>query len=122
MKVVGLPSELAALGAPGAYEAMMKYASGAPSWINQLTLESLENYVEYVPTANIELISPTPLLMVLAEHDSLIPVELARAAFDRAGGPKKLQVLPCGHFEVYDTEPWFSDAVSSMVEWYTKYL
>ena len=85
-------------------------------------MESLEKYVEYVPTASIELISPTPLLMVLAEHDSLIPVELARAAFDRAGDPKKFQVIPWGHFEVYDTEPWFSDAVSSMVEWYTKYL
>ena len=116
MKVVGLPGELALLGAPGAYEAMMKYASGAPTWVNQVTLESMEYYVEYVPTANIELISPTPLLMVLAEHDSLIPVELARSAFDRAGDPKKLEVLPCGHFEVYDTEPWFSDAVSSMVE------
>ena len=82
VKVVGLPGELAALGVPGAYEAMMKYASGAPTWNNQVTLESLENYVEYVPTANIALISPTPLLMVLAEHDSLIPVELARAAFE----------------------------------------
>ena len=122
VKMVGLPGDLAALGAPGAYEAMMKYASVAPTWNNQLTLESLENYVEYTPTATIELISPTPLLMVLAEQDSLIPVELARAAFDRAGDPKSLQVLPCGHFEVYDTEPWVSKAVGSMVEWYTKYL
>ena len=100
----------------------MRQAAGAPNWINQVTLESMENYVEYVPTANIELISPTPLLMVLAEQDSLIPVELARAAFDRAGYPKKLQSFPCGHFEVYETEPWFSKAVSSMVEWYTEYL
>ncbi len=122
MKIVGLPGELAVLGAPDAYEAMMTQAAGAPNWINQLTLESLENYVEYDPTANIELISPTPLLMVIAEQDSLIPVELARAAFDRAGGPKKLEVIPCGHFELYVTEPWFSKAVSSMVEWYTKYL
>jgi len=122
MKVVGLPGELSALSTPDAYELMMKKSAGAPNWINQVTLESLENYVEYVPTANIELISPTPLLMVLAEQDSLIPVELARAAFDRAGGPKKLEVFPCGHFEVYETEPWFSKAVNSMAEWYTKYL
>ncbi len=60
--------------------------------------------------------------MVLAEQDYIIPVELARAAFDRAGGPKKLEVFPCGHFEVYITEPWFSKAVNSMAEWYTKYL
>ena len=122
MKIVGLPGELSVLGTPDAYELMMKESAGAPNWINQLTLESLENYVEYVPTANIELISPTPLLMVLAEQDSLIPVELARAAFDRAGEPKKLEVLPCGHFEVYEVEPWFSKAVNGMADWYTKYL
>jgi len=122
MKIVGLPGELSVLGTPDAYELMMKQSAGEPNWINQLTLESLEYYVEYVPTANIELISPTPLLMVLAEQDSLIPVELARAAFDRAGEPKKLEVLPCGHFEVYEVEPWFSKAVNSMADWYTKYL
>ena len=122
VKVVGPPGELAALSTPDAYELMMKKSAGAPNWINQVTLESLENYVEYVPTANIELISPTPLLMVLAEQDSLIPVELARAAFDRAGDPKKLEVFPCGHFEVYEVEPWFSKSVNGMAEWYTKYL
>ncbi len=122
VKIVGLPGELSALSAPDAYEAMTRNAVGAPNWINQVTLESLENYIEYVPTASIELISPTPLLMVLAEQDSLIPVELARAAFDRAGAPKELQVYPCRHFDVYETEPWFSKAVSSMVEWYTEHL
>ena len=60
--------------------------------------------------------------MVLAEDDTLIPVEMARDAFDRAGDPKELLTLPCGHFEVYETEPWFSKAVNSMTEWYTKFL
>ncbi len=98
MKIVGLPGEVSVLSAPDAYEALTRNAAGAPNWINQVTLESLENYLEYVPTTSIELISPTPLLMVLAEQDSLIPVELARAAFDRAGGPKELREFPCGHF------------------------
>ena len=121
-KIVGHPGELSALSAPGAYEARMRNAAEAPNWINQVTLESLEYYVEYAPTGSIELISPTPLLMVLAEQDSLIPVELARAAFDRAGDPKELQVFPCGHFEAHETEPCLSKAVNSMVDWYTKYL
>ena len=84
LKIVGLPGEMSVLSTPDAYEAMMTQAAGAPNWINQITVESLENYVEYVPTANIELISPTPLLMVLAEQDYIIPVELARAAFDNS--------------------------------------
>ncbi len=122
MKIVGLPGESSVLSAPDAYEALTRNAVGAPNWINQVTLESLENYVEYVPTANIELISPTPLLMVLAEQDYIIPVALARSVFDRAGGPKKLVVIPCGHFEVYVTEPLFSKAVNGMADWYIKYL
>ena len=122
IQVVGLPGELSALSVPDAYEAMTRNATIAPNWINRVTMASLENYVGYHPTASIELISPTPLIMILAEQDSLIPVELARAAFDRAGEPKKLHTFPCGHFEVYETEPWFTKAVSSMAEWYTKYV
>lgn len=122
IQVVGVQGELSALSVPDAYEAMVRNAKIAPNWINKVTVESLENYVGYHPTASIELISPTPLLMILAEQESLIPVELARAAFDRAGNPKELHTFPCGHFEVYESEPWFTKAVSSMVEWYTKYL
>ena len=122
IKVVGLQGEVSALGAPDAYEAVTRNAAEAPNWINKVTLGSLEIYIEYLPTASIELISPTPLMMVLAENDSLIPVELARAAFDRAGDPKELHTSPCGHFEVYEAEPWFSNAVGRMVDWYVKYL
>ena len=122
VKVVGLQGEVSALSAPDAYEAVTRNAADAPNWINKVTLESLEIYTEYLPTASIELISPTPLMMVLAEKDSLIPVELSRAAFDRAGDPKELHTFPCGHFEVYETEPWFSNAVGRMVDWYVKYL
>jgi uncharacterized protein len=120
--VVGPPGTLSALSAPDAYEAMMRNASAAPNWVNEVTLESLENYVGYHPTSSIEFISPTPLLMVLAEHDTLIPIDLARAAFERVGEPKKLVTLSCGHFEVYETEPWFSMAVSAMTDWYIRYL
>ena len=110
------------MNAPDAHEAMTRNAATAPNWINKVTVESLEAYIEYHPTASIELISPTPLLMILAEQDSLIPVELAREVFDRASHPKELKTFPCRHFEVYETEPWFSKAASSMVECYTKYL
>jgi fermentation-respiration switch protein FrsA (DUF1100 family) len=98
VKVVGLQGEVSALGAPDAYEAVTRNAAEAPNWINKVTLESLEIYIEYLPTASIELISPTPLMMVLAEKDSLIPVELARAAFDRAGDPKELHTFPLWTF------------------------
>ncbi len=122
VKVVAQEGELAALSVPEAYEAMSRHAASAPNWVNSVTLESLEDYVQYIPTAAVELISPTPLLMVVAEADSLIPADLAKVAFERVGEPKELHLAPCGHFEIYEQEPWFSKAVDHMTEWYTTHL
>ena len=58
VKVVGLQGEVSALSGPDAYEAVTRNGAEAPNWINQVTLESLEIYIEYLPTASIELISP----------------------------------------------------------------
>ena len=122
IKVVAPEGELSALGVPEAYEAMTRQATNAPSWVNSVTLESLEDYIQYAPTAAIELISPTPLLMVVAEEDLLIPADLSKAAFDRAGAPKSLHLEPCGHFEIYERDPWFSRASDRMVEWFGMHL
>ena len=70
----------------------------------------------------IELISPTPLLAILAEHDSLIPFDLASALLERAGDPKQIQVLACGHFDVYGTEPWFTRAAGAAADWFKTHL
>lgn len=121
MKVVAPKGELAALSTPDAFEAMTRNGALAPTWINKVTMESLESYVEYQPTASIERISPTPLLMALAERDTIIPIELQRAAFERAGEPKELKTFPCGHFEIYENEHR-SQAANNMVKWYSKYL
>ena len=75
-----------------------------------------------MPDAFIELISPRPLLMQVATYDSLIPVNLARQAFHRAGEPKRLEVHDCGHFDPYQTEPWHSLFLGSQVRWFKEYL
>jgi len=93
----------------------------APNWYNQVTLESLEINAEYAPVANIRLISPTPLLMLVAEDDIVTPVEQQRKAFARAGAPKRLVELPGGHFDGY-LEPGFESWVQPAVEWFEKYL
>ncbi|MDB5982556.1 MAG: hypothetical protein JWQ69_3571 [Pseudomonas sp.] len=42
----------------------------APAWKNQVTLRSVEMFLDYEPGAHIAHISPTPLLMIgaLADH------------------------------------------------------
>ena len=51
-------------------------------------------YSEYEPGAFMERIAPTPLLMVLGDADVVCPTDLALAAFNRAGEPKRLELYP----------------------------
>jgi fermentation-respiration switch protein FrsA (DUF1100 family) len=73
----------------------------APSWRNEVTLRSVEMFTEYEPISYVPYISPTPLLMLPAQNDVLTPTELAVAAFEKAREPKKLILLPGGHFDAY---------------------
>jgi fermentation-respiration switch protein FrsA (DUF1100 family) len=73
----------------------------APSWRNEVTLRTVEMLSEYEPGSYISRISPTPLLMLVAEKDVLTPTELAIGAYENAREPKKLVILPGGHFDAY---------------------
>ena len=89
---------------------------------NAVTLESLEKMLEYDPPGAIELVAPTPLLVIGARRDSLIPVEALRAAVARAGEPKRYLELDCGHFDVYATEPFFGRAADAATDWFRTHL
>lgn len=107
---------------PGAYEWFTETAKlCAPAWLNMVTVESLEVNAEYAPVAHINLIAPTPLLMLLAKEDDVTPIEPQRKAFARARQPKLLVELPGGHFDGYQ-EPGFEAYVGPAVEWFQKYL
>jgi uncharacterized protein len=97
-------------------------ATIAPNWRNQVTVESVEKLVEHDPTYPIHLISPTPLLIVVAEHDQALPTPLTLAAYERASEPKKLLNLPCGHTDIYDKEPWVSQSASAAIDWFKQHL
>ncbi len=103
------------------YEWFTRASEIAPSWRNRVTLESLERQREFDPVSLIHLIAPTPLLLIAAERDSLIPLETVVAAHERACEPKALSVLPCDHFDVY-CEPWLSRSAGLAVDWFTRYL
>ncbi|MBO0878254.1 MAG: alpha/beta hydrolase [Pseudonocardia sp.] len=73
----------------------------APSWRNEVTLRSVELFTEYEPIVYVPYISPTPLLLLPARNDVLTPTDLAITAYEKAREPKKLQLLPGGHFDAY---------------------
>jgi uncharacterized protein len=93
----------------------------APSWRNEVTLRSVEMFTEYEPGVYIDRIAPTPLLMVVAAKDHLTVVDQALEAYNRALEPKRLQILPGGHFEAY-TGPGFEQASSAARDWFAQHL
>ena len=76
-------------------------AKRAPSWRNEVTLRTVEMLGEYEPVSYISRVSPTPLLMLIAREDHLTPAQLALEAYAQALEPKKLVLLPGGHFDAY---------------------
>jgi uncharacterized protein len=93
----------------------------APSWRNEVTLRSVEMFVEYEPGAYIQDISPTPLMMVVAARDHLTVADLALDSFERARHPKELVVLPGGHFEAY-VPPAFEENAAAQLRWFRTHL
>ncbi len=121
--VVAPDGQPAILGTPDAYEFFLRTSEDRrKNWINQVTVESIEKMIENDPADAIELVSPTALMIVAAENDALIPIDQVREAFERAGEPKKLVVIPCGHFDVYDRQPWHEQAVGSALQWFSDHL
>ncbi len=120
--VVAPEGEPSALPTPESYEWFTSTGKTvAPNWRNQITLESLEKFLEYNPGANIHLISPTPLLMLVASNDTLTPTDLAVAAYERALEPKSLVIMRGHHFDAY-TEPGLSQSAPPAVEWFKRHL
>ena len=92
----------------------------APAWRNEVTLRSVEMFTEYEPVSYLPYISPTPLLLLVAVGDHLVPSELAIAAYDKAHEPKKLVILPGGHFDAY--VKGFEAASAPACDWFVQHL
>lgn len=92
----------------------------APAWHNEVTLRTVEMLSEYEPGSYIERISPTPLLMLIADDDHLAIAEEAFAAYNRALEPKKLIVMKGGHFDAYVRD--FEASSVAARDWFATHL
>lgn len=119
--VVAPAGEPCALPTEDSYDFMLKVAGPyAKTWTNEVTLRSVEMFTEYNPGAYIALISPTPLLMIVEMQDHLTVADIALEAFERALQPKKLVMLPGGHFEAYVEH--FGQAGGGARDWFVQHL
>lgn len=95
-------------------------AARAPSWRNEVTVRSIEYGFGYEPGAYIGLVSPTPLLLVVAVKDHLTVSDLAIDAYERAREPKRLVLLPGGHFDAY--VDGFDQSFGAARDWFRTHL
>lgn len=115
------PLDPAALPTPDSYvfctETHNKYA---PSWRNEVTLRSVEMFMEYEPGAYLPLVSPTPLQMLVALDDVLTVADQALAGYETALHPKRLVCLKGGHFDAYIKD--FDQASAAATSWFKEHL
>jgi fermentation-respiration switch protein FrsA (DUF1100 family) len=110
------PTELCVFPGRNAYDAFQ----GAPRWRNEVTLRSLEMFWEHETIGYLDKISPTPLLMIVEDRDTLAAVDLSLDAYRRALEPKKLALLPGGHFDAYVRDQAVTAAAAR--DWYVQHL
>jgi uncharacterized protein len=70
-------------------------------WKNEITVQSGRRARMYEPGRWIDRVSPTPLLIVAASHDTTTPTDMVLAAYERALEPKALVIIPGGHYTPY---------------------
>ena len=108
---------------PAAYtnpEAAKFYLNpGEMPWKNEVTLRSIRNARMYQPGLWVARISPTPFLIIVADHDYLTVTELGLKAYERALAPKKLELVSGTHFVAY-FEP--EQAARVAIDWFNTHL
>ena len=89
-------------------------------WQNTVTIRSTRAARMYEPGGWIGRVSPTPLLVVVALNDTITVTDLALAAYERALEPKRLELVPGGHFEPYLSN--FPEASGAARAWFREHL
>jgi cephalosporin-C deacetylase-like acetyl esterase len=110
---------------PAAYrtsDAIEFYGQPVPEgvWENRVTVRSTRAARMYEPGGWIARVSPTPLLMVVARGDTITSTDLALAAYERALQPKRLELIPGGHFHPYLSS--FPQSSGAAREWFREHL
>ncbi|GIX49785.1 MAG: hypothetical protein KatS3mg131_3996 [Candidatus Tectimicrobiota bacterium] len=93
-----------------------------PHMGTQVTLESAEAVIEFVPEAVVARIAPRPILWIHAAEDTLVPPEESQRMYARAREPKKLVLLPgLTHWDIYRGEGLIQ-VTDHALQWYRQWL
>lgn len=105
------------------YDYMVNGPAGIPiGWMNSFTTRSLEHAFEFDVRSYATRIAPAPLMMILGEHDALIPADLAHRFFEAVTGPKELVTIDAEHHSLYMPGKGFEDTMEAATRWFTAHL
>jgi uncharacterized protein len=95
----------------------------APTWSPRMTVASLLPYFIYNAVVHAPLVAPTPLLIVHGTTDTALLPEYAQEAYEAALGTKELVWIEThNHIELYDQDPYVSEAAAHAVRWLDLHL
>ena len=89
-------------------------------WENVVTVRSTRLARMYEPGIWARRIGPTPLMMIVATQDTITLTDLALEAYERAHEPKKLVMIPGGHFDPYLSS--FEASCGAALKWFQEHL
>jgi uncharacterized protein len=112
------PDQLCAF--PGPIPEEYREAIETGVWINETTIRSLENFIEFEPAGWLPYVTPKPLLMIFAQHDRCTYTEVQHEVYETAPEPKKLLTYDGGHFDAYTT--FFEQTGPPARDWFVKHL
>ncbi|WP_238016235.1 alpha/beta hydrolase [Dactylosporangium sp. AC04546] len=113
----------AAMGGAEPYEYYGTERSAAPYWENRVTRGSLHALLTFDALGAAPLLAGVPLLVVHGRRDAYCAPELAQALHDAAAGPKELRWIDCErHIDLYDQEPFVTQAVGATAAFLAKAL
>jgi len=93
------------------------------SWENSVTRTSVRELVTVDNMIGADFLSPVPGLIVHGVEDAFCSPDGARETYERMGGPKRLVWLDATlHIDLYDTEPYVSQAVETVTAFLAEYL
>jgi fermentation-respiration switch protein FrsA (DUF1100 family) len=92
-------------------------------WENSVTRTSIRELLTVDNMIGADFLSPTPGLIVHGIQDAYCSPEGAREAHERMGQPKRIVWLDARqHIDLYDNEPYVSQAVEAVTAFFTEHL
>jgi fermentation-respiration switch protein FrsA (DUF1100 family) len=121
------PVPIAVVGPPGSAAAMSTAdaepgyrAIAGPAWRNEVAARILLTTASYRPGLQADRL-PCPILVQIADRDSVAPVKAAQDAVWRATGRGELRTYPISHFEIYRGAP-FERAIADQLLFLRRHL